>query len=65
MIYSDGVTEQFDLHGNMFGIDGLDRGIQADLTQPGQHARSTLESFRGSALIKDEGTLCLLDLQDC
>jgi hypothetical protein len=65
LIFSDGITEQFNIDGEMFGIDGLLReflkGLNKPLDRMLQGVVRYLESFRGEALTKDDQTLLGLE----
>ncbi len=64
LLYSDGVTEQFDPAGEMYGRERLARSFARSLDLPlGQalaHLNSDLQTHRGDALVKDDRLLCLL-----
>lgn len=61
LVFSDGITEQFDGDGNMFGVQGLvaafQRAIDAPVDEMVRRIIEELRSFRGSAQIKDDQTL--------
>jgi hypothetical protein len=65
LVFSDGVTEQFNADGEMFEIEGLHRAFQRCVDAPLRTMMraivSELSSFRGAALIKDDQTLVALD----
>jgi hypothetical protein len=65
LVFSDGITEQFNVDGEMFGIEGLHeaflRHIDRPLDEMVRHIVEDLTGFRGTALIKDDQTLLALD----
>jgi hypothetical protein len=67
LTYTDGVTEQFDPEGEMFGEDRLEAVFTETLNQPlGEQLRAILravESYRGTALTKDDQTLLAIECE--
>lgn len=67
LIYSDGVTEQFNKQGEMFGLDRLWHSFHQHELCPLDEilavVRQDLETFRGDAIIKDDQTMLVLELQ--
>jgi serine phosphatase RsbU (regulator of sigma subunit) len=65
LVFSDGITEQFNADGEMFGIDGLHetflRHIDLPLDDMVSRIVEELTDFRGAALVKDDQTLLALD----
>jgi serine phosphatase RsbU (regulator of sigma subunit) len=65
LVFSDGITEQFNADGDMFGIDGLREAFRRHLDLPlNEMLRrivKELAGFRGTALVKDDQTLLALD----
>ena len=65
LVFSDGITEQFNPGGEMFGVDGLvtafRKAMDAPLDEMVRHIVQELKSFRGGALVKDDQTLLALD----
>lgn len=65
LIFSDGITEQFDADGEMFGIEGLHEAFLKHIDRPLDEMVSRivedLKEFRGTALVKDDQTLLALD----
>jgi sigma-B regulation protein RsbU (phosphoserine phosphatase) len=65
LVCSDGLPEQFDADGEMFGAARLERAFldarDAPLEEVPGTLRRTLETFRGAALIKDDVTLLALE----
>lgn len=65
LIFTDGVTEQFNLQGEMFGETALERVFQQTLELPLpqmlERTCACLEEFRGDALVKDDRTLLGLE----
>lgn len=65
LIFSDGVTEQFNPRGSMFGEEGLEREflrtIACPLPEMLEQICVCLEVFRGPALVKDDQTLLALE----
>jgi serine phosphatase RsbU (regulator of sigma subunit) len=65
LIFSDGITEQFNPDGEMFGIDGLHesflRHMELPLDDMVERIIASLSKFRATALIKDDQTLLALD----
>lgn len=66
MLCSDGVTEQFDERGEMFGVERLERyflqgrGTAVSALVPALMER--VDAFRGSALVKDDRALLVVEL---
>ena len=65
LVFSDGITEQFNPDGSMFGADGLQRAFEERLAVPLDEMVDMiveeLEQFRGGALVKDDQTLLAMD----
>lgn len=65
LVFSDGITEQFNADGAMFGIDRLHAAFRAHLDAPvRERVRrivDELHRWRGTALVKDDQTLLALD----
>jgi len=65
LVFSDGITEQFDIEGEMFGHDRLLRAFRKHLERPLADMVAgiveDLSDFRGEALIKDDQTLLAVD----
>lgn len=65
LIFTDGITEQFNLQGEMFGEAALERVFQQTLELPLpqmlEQTCACLEAFRGEALVKDDRTLLGLE----
>ena len=68
LVFSDGITEQFDAGGAMFGIDGLldsfRRSIDRPLDEMVRRIVGELVRFRGKALVKDDQTLLAVEFRD-
>ncbi len=66
LVYSDGITEQFNLEGEMFGVDRLWESFREQgmcpLGEMLKTVRQDVEDFRGDAIIKDDRTLLALEL---
>ncbi|MFT7535334.1 MAG: serine phosphatase RsbU (regulator of sigma subunit) [Hyphomicrobiaceae bacterium] len=64
LVFSDGITEQFNSNGEMFGVTGLVEAFQRAIDEPvDEMVRKIIEelrSFRGSAQVKDDQTLLAL-----
>ncbi|MFT7535152.1 MAG: serine phosphatase RsbU (regulator of sigma subunit) [Hyphomicrobiaceae bacterium] len=64
LVFSDGITEQFNDDGEMFGVAGLVKAFQRTIDAPvDEMVRPIIEelrSFRGSAQVKDDQTLLAL-----
>lgn len=67
LAFSDGITEQFDATGAMYGTERLIRVFQEsselDLEAVVRRILDDLNAFRGDALVKDDQTLIALELQ--
>jgi hypothetical protein len=65
LIFSDGITEQFNVEGEMFGIARLVRAFRRNLEMPLDEMLANivreLNGFRRSALVKDDQTLLALE----
>jgi sigma-B regulation protein RsbU (phosphoserine phosphatase) len=65
LIFSDGITEQFDAEGEMFDVGGLRRAFDRHAAEPLdamlRGVVSDLSRFRGAALVKDDQTLLALE----
>jgi sigma-B regulation protein RsbU (phosphoserine phosphatase) len=68
LVFSDGITEQFDIEGEMFGTARLLRAFLDRLDQPlDDMVRGIVDElvrFRGTAMTKDDQTLLALELVD-
>jgi sigma-B regulation protein RsbU (phosphoserine phosphatase) len=68
LVFSDGITEQFNPEGEMFGDDRLVRAFRRHLERPladmVDRIVEDLNDFRGPALVKDDQTLLALDFVD-
>ena len=68
LVFSDGITEQFNIEGEMFGAARLLQAFRSRLDQPlDDMVRGIVDEavrFRGAALIKDDQTLLALELVD-
>jgi Stage II sporulation protein E (SpoIIE) len=66
LLCSDGVSEQFDEQGDMFGVHRLERyfllGRELPVAELVPALMAHLEVFRGSALIKDDRTMLVVEL---
>jgi len=66
LAFSDGITEQFNSEGAMYGCERLTRVFQAsndhELETVVPAILADLESFRGAALIKDDQTMLVVEL---
>ena len=66
MAYTDGIVEQFDHQGAMFGTDGLLREflgtLELDLPVSLDQILASVDQFRGDALIKDDQSLLAIEL---
>jgi sigma-B regulation protein RsbU (phosphoserine phosphatase) len=64
-VFTDGITEQFNPDGEMFNMNRLERAFLERLDQPVetmlQGVIETLESFRSSALIKDDQAIVAVE----
>ena len=65
LVFSDGITEQFNVEGEMFGIARLVRAFRKYLDMPLDDMLAKivreLNGFRRSALVKDDQTLFALE----
>ena len=65
LVFSDGITEQFNPEGDMFGIDGLHEAFRRYMDLPLDDLLNRilhdLTGFRDTALVKDDQTLLALD----
>ena len=65
IIFSDGITEQFNLEGEMYGTARLVRAFQRYIDLPLDEMLASivgeLNRFRGAALVKDDQTLLALE----
>ena len=65
LVFSDGITEQFNANGELFGINGLHEAFRKHIDLPLDEMVSrivkNLTRFRGTALVKDDQTLLALD----
>jgi len=68
LVFSDGITEQFNPEGEMFGDDRLlqafRRHVKRSLNEMVAGIVTELEDFRGPALVKDDQTLLAVDFVD-
>ena len=68
MAYTDGIVEQFDDAGSMFGTAGLLREflgtLPLDLKSSLARIMASVDLFRGDALIKDDQSLLAIELGD-
>lgn len=66
IIFTDGLSEQFNRDGEMFGLAGVERAfrraIDWPLPQMVEAIRSEVEAFRGDALVKDDQALLAIDV---
>ncbi len=66
MAYTDGIVEQFDAAGAMFGTTGLLHEFRAaiplDLRASLASIMASVDRFRGDALVKDDQTLLAIEL---
>lgn len=66
LAFSDGITEQFDTSGAMYGTDPLIRVLgeskERDLDGAVRAILEDLKGFRGEALVKDDQTLVAVEL---
>ena len=66
LVFSDGVTEQFDASGGMFGagrlLQSFRGSLDLDLHAALMRIVSDLAEFRGEAIVKDDSTLVALEL---
>lgn len=65
IVFSDGITEQFNIEGEMFGTARLVRAFRRYLDMPLDEMLAKilreLNGFRGAALVKDDQTLLALE----
>jgi sigma-B regulation protein RsbU (phosphoserine phosphatase) len=65
LVFSDGITEQFNIEGEMFGTDRLLRAFRRSLELPLDDMIAKiveeLNDFRQSALVKDDQTLLAVE----
>ena len=65
IVFSDGITEQFNIGGKMFGTTRLVRAFRRYIDMPLDEMLAKivkeLNDFRGSALVKDDQTLLALE----
>lgn len=66
IIFTDGLTEQFNLTGNMFGKAGIERAflnaIHWPLQQMVDMIHAEIDRFRGNALVKDDQALLAIEI---
>ena len=66
MAYTDGIVEQFNPGGAMFGLAGLHReffdGLDLDLAASLDQILARVDQFRGDALVKDDQSLLGIEL---
>ena len=65
LVFSDGITEQFNVEGEMFGTARLVRAFRRYLDLPLDEMLANilreLNGFRGAALMKDDQTLLAME----
>lgn len=65
LVFTDGITEQFNIDGRMFTVAGLQRVFQQNLDRPltelVEQIVRTVEQFRGEAITKDDQTLLAME----
>ncbi len=65
LVFSDGIIEQFNSDGAMFGVRGLSRAFRAAIDLPVEQMLdriiAKLRAFQGSALAKDDQTLLAIE----
>ena len=65
LVFSDGITEQFNIEGEMFGtkrlLNAFQRHLQLPLEKMIAEIIEELNRFRGPALVKDDQTLLALE----
>lgn len=65
IVFTDGVTEQFNIDGEMFTVGGLERvfrqNLDRGLTTMVEQIIQALEDFRGEAITKDDQTLLAME----
>lgn len=65
VIATDGITEQFDEHGEMYGEERLLEALRSsrnlDLDTMLRRIREDLSAFRGQAIVKDDRTLVAIE----
>ena len=68
LVYSDGITEQFNMNGEMFGtqrlLDAFVSRLALPLDQMLEGIVRELAAFRGDAIVKDDQTLLALQFMD-
>jgi serine phosphatase RsbU (regulator of sigma subunit) len=68
LVFSDGITEQFNIEGEMYGstrlIEAFRRYLELPLAEMLNKIVEQLERFRGSAMVKDDQTLLALECID-
>ena len=68
LLHTDGLTEQFDPSGEMYGEARLEQLFLRNLDMPLQHLvdaiRGEVETFRGDALIKDDQALLAIEVAE-
>jgi serine phosphatase RsbU (regulator of sigma subunit) len=66
LVYSDGISEQFDLDGTMYGTKRLlrafEESLELDLNAALGAIVADVDRFRGEAIVKDDLTLVALEL---
>ena len=64
LAFSDGITEQFNAEGDMFGVEGLIASFREHIELPLDEMVTRivrdLTRFRGTAIVKDDQTLLAL-----
>jgi sigma-B regulation protein RsbU (phosphoserine phosphatase) len=67
LVFSDGITEQFDAQGEMYGtarlVEAFRTSLELDLDATLRHIVADLDAFRGEALVKDDQTMIALELE--
>jgi hypothetical protein len=65
LAFSDGITEQFDVNGEMYGTDNLLRvfraALELDLDTMLKRILDDVTDFRGAAIVKDDRTMICLE----
>ena len=66
IVFTDGLTEQFNLAGEMFGMDRLayvfHQANHEPLSRVVERIRAEVRAFQGEALVKDDQALLALDV---
>jgi hypothetical protein len=65
IIFTDGITEQFNIDGRMFTVAGLERVFRQNLDSPlprmVEQVVKVVENFQGEAITKDDQTLLAIE----